>query len=158
MLYTWRDKQKRKDYSNRNRKRNPISIKTAKFKNSRGCDSTITMTLNVIQPDSTSIDTVMCLGHPIIFNNQTISAIGSYTAVLKNIFNCDSIVTLNLTAINLPSKITIDTTICQGDIINFHGQIISTSGTFTASITNSKGCEGVLRRACECNFRLIQMN
>lgn len=34
MLYTWRDKQKRKDYSNRNRKRNPISIKTAKFKNS----------------------------------------------------------------------------------------------------------------------------
>ena len=119
-------------------------IYIAKFKNSRGCDSTITMTLNVIQPDSTSIDTVMCLGHPIIFNNQTISAIGSYTAVLKNIFNCDSIVTLNLTAINLPSKITIDTTICQGDIINFHGQIISTSGTFTASITNSKGCDSII--------------
>ena len=34
MLYTWRDKQKRKDYSNWNRKRNPISFKTTKFENS----------------------------------------------------------------------------------------------------------------------------
>lgn len=119
-------------------------IYIAKFKNTKGCDSTITMTLNVIQPDSTNIDTVMCLDYPIIFNNQTISAIGSYTAVLKNIFNCDSIVTLNLTAINLPSKSTIDTTICQGDIINFHGQIISTSGTFITSITNSEGCDSTI--------------
>ncbi len=119
-------------------------IYIAKFKNSRGCDSTITMTLNVIQPDSVSIDTVMCFGHPIVFNNQTISAIGSYTAVLKNTFNCDSIVTLNLTAINLPSKTTIDTTICQGDIINFHGQIISTSGAFTSTLTNSKNCDSII--------------
>ena len=119
-------------------------IYVAKFKNARGCDSTVTMTLIVIQPDSVSIDTSICGGHPLIFNGQEITALGSYTAVLKNMVNCDSIVTLNLLAINSPSSSTIDTTICEGDIFNFNGQDISISGTYTSTLTNSKGCDSIV--------------
>lgn len=92
-------------------------------------------------------------------NNQTYTASGSYTRTVVNAFDCDSVITLNLTINPLPN-ITItatDTTVCAGSSTtlsgNGAGNYIWTGGvidaqsfvptatdTYTVTGTDTNGC------------------
>ncbi|MBM3411627.1 MAG: hypothetical protein FJY18_08365, partial [Bacteroidetes bacterium] len=65
--------------------------------NGQGCDSVITLNLSVIQPSSSTINQSICAPNSYLFNGQSYSTSGTYTATLTNAAGCDSVVTLNLT-------------------------------------------------------------
>lgn len=71
--------------------------------NTAGCDSTITLNLDILEPSASSLTETACDSYTL--NAQTYSASGSYTQTLTNAAGCDSTITLNLT-IN-----TVDTTV-----------------------------------------------
>ena len=65
--------------------------------NAAGCDSVITLTLNVQQIIRSTINESFCSGTSYNFNGNMISAGGLYTDTLTSTGGCDSIVTLTLT-------------------------------------------------------------
>ena len=69
----------------------------ATLTNVNGCDSTVTLTLNV-NPNVTSTQaiTICQNGLPYSWNNQSLTTAGTYQATLTNVNGCDSTVTLTL--------------------------------------------------------------
>jgi hypothetical protein len=116
---------------------------TATLTNSVGCDSVITLNLTVNQPSTSTISQTICAPNSFTFNGQSYSTSGTYTATLTNSVGCDSVITLNL-VVNQPSASTISQTICAPNSFSFNGQSYSTTGTYTATLTNAEGCDSVI--------------
>ena len=121
---------------------------------SAGCDSIIQLDLSVNQPEfiSTSID--VCAGTIYNWEGQELAAPGTY----EKSYNCDSIVTLQLTWSSPPQpEISGDTIICPGDltllsVANYSqyqwstGQVTTdidvSAGNYFVTVTDANGCIG----------------
>ena len=87
-----------------------------------GTDSIITLTLNVIQPVTYTINDNFCEGGSYELNGETYSAEGTYYQTLKSkVTGCDSIITLVLTPIPAPVE-KISAAICNGSSYPFGGK------------------------------------
>ena len=110
-----------------------------------GCDSIVTLNMDVIEPKDSTIDERMCKGETYSFNGQEITESGVYTYIIKSLITgCDSIVTLNMDVIE-PKDSTIDERMCKGETYSFNGQEITESGVYTY-ITKSliTGCDSIV--------------
>jgi hypothetical protein len=67
-----------------------------KFTNKNGCDSTILLTLSVVDSSTYSFSRMLCSGQSFPFNNQNLTQVGVYRDTFMNYLGCDSFVTLNL--------------------------------------------------------------
>jgi len=115
-------------------------IYTAMLTTEAGCDSTVTLTLTLRDPDLTLLEETICEGQSYEFNGETLFAPGAYTALLTNMFGCDSLIILNLTT--LPTDITpTEATICEGDVYDFYGQSLTEQGVYVNALTNANGCD-----------------
>ncbi len=108
-----------------------------------GCDSIVTLTLNVGSASASSVTQAICSGNSFDFNGQTYSQTGTYTATLSNASGCDSVVTLNLTVSNTIQN-NITQSICSGESFLFDGQQLTQGGTYTANYTGSGGCDSTV--------------
>lgn len=111
--------------------------------NANTCDSFVYLFLFVKNTSSKTIDTTICQGKSILFNNILQTTAGSYLDTLVNANGCDSFITLNLTIKPISSK-TIDTAICQGKSILFKGIPRTTAGTYRDTLINSVGCDSFI--------------
>ena len=113
------------------------------FTAENGCDSTVTLTLQVLPVAETSLSAEICDGATLEFNGQILDEAGTYTAILTAENGCDSIVTLTLGV--LPVQITdLQETICSNELYNFNGQTLSDPGTYTATLTAENGCDSIV--------------
>ncbi len=60
---------------------------------------------------------------------------------MKNLYNCDSTITLYLTV--LPHTTTIDALICAGESIAFGDSSYSSTGIYKDTLTNQLGCDSI---------------
>jgi mRNA degradation ribonuclease J1/J2 len=108
-----------------------------------GCDSIVTLTLNVNPIFNTELSATICEGQVYTENGFNISEAGVYTQTLQTINGCDSIVTLTLTV--LPSyNINLTATICEGTSLNFSGFNVSEAGVYTQTHTSVNGCDSIV--------------
>ncbi len=98
------------------------------FRGSEGCDSIVTVNLTVVPSKSTTLNEAICQGSSYSFNGEILTVANTYTANLTAIDGCDSIVTLNLTVIPLPTLSTKDTLICTGRNLDLNGLVVASSG------------------------------
>ena len=118
---------------------------TAVLQNSNGCDSTVTLHFTV-NPNVTSTQNITVCQNalPYSWNSQSLSAAGTYTALLQNINGCDSTVTLHLT-VNPNVTSTQNITVCQNALpYSWNNQSLSTAGTYTALLQNVNGCDSTV--------------
>ena len=124
----------------------------ATLTNVNGCDSTVTLTLNV-NPNVTSTQNItICQGAlPYTWNSQSLTAAGTYQATLTNVNGCDSTVTLTLNVNpNVTSNQTI--TICQGALpYTWNSQSLTAAGTYQATRTNVNGCDSTITLTLNVN-------
>ena len=83
-----------------------------------GCDSVITVDLEVVEPSFTEFGRVnICAGDALPIGDKTFTEAGFYTEVLTNKVGCDSTVTLDLFTVecNIAGTIQANTAICQGE-------------------------------------------
>lgn len=92
--------------------------------------------------DSTTVDTVICEGQSVVFNDTTLTTAGTYRDTLTNSVGGDSIIILNV-AVLPTSELTINDTICQGDTYLFAGDTLSTVGTYIELLPATNGCDSV---------------
>ena len=114
------------------------------FKDSIGCNVD---TVYIIVPPSNVKDTAIiesiCQGQTYIFDGTPISVSGTYYKTLQTSDGCDSIVTLYLTVTDVFYE-TIYDTICDGEVYEFNGQIISETGTYNAELQTVNGCDSIV--------------
>jgi gliding motility-associated-like protein len=102
------------------------------------------LNLTVNSTLTSTTNTAICTNQlPYIWNGQSITTAGTYTANLTGISGCDSIATLNLT-VNSTLTSTTNTTICTNQLpYSWNGQNITAAGTYTANLTSISGCDSI---------------
>ena len=108
-----------------------------------GCDSVVTLTLNVNPVFNTPLTATICEGSVYNENGFNVSEAGTYTQSLQSVNGCDSIVTLTLNV--TPSYHTnLTATICEGSELNISGFNVSEAGVYTQSFTAVNGCDSIV--------------
>jgi hypothetical protein len=108
-----------------------------------GCDSTVTLVLQVNSFVNTAITAAICTGSTYNFNGHILTAAGAYTDTLLAAGGCDSIVNLSLTVLQ-PSGSNIQATICSSSSYNFNGRQLTASGTYRDTLTGSNTCDSIV--------------
>ncbi len=89
--------------------------------NSTGCDSTISIQLTINRSSSNTIYNTICNGGQYQFGNSMLTASGTYTDTLQNIYGCDSIIVLYLTVLPpLDVSAGADIGICASDTVQLN--------------------------------------
>lgn len=110
---------------------------------SSGCDSIVTLILNVGANTAHTINASVCQGASYFFNGVNLNTAGTYYDTLINSVGCDSIITLHL-LVGVTTYGTANVSICQGQTYFFNGFNLSAAGTYLDTLVNSNGCDSIL--------------
>jgi uncharacterized repeat protein (TIGR01451 family) len=108
------------------------------IQNYLGCDSLITLYLNVLNSSSNSLVKRICSGQSYYFNGNNLTTAGTYFDTLTNYLGCDSLIILYLqtgtSSINYVTQ-----TICSGQSYMFNNQTLTQSGIYYDTVTVQGG-------------------
>lgn len=133
---------------------------TYSYTNASGCASVDTLQLTIYQPYNTPLSASICQGDTYDFFGQPLATQGVYTKTLETVNGCDSIITLTLTVLPLPTPfITGNNEICSYDTTTLiagggmeyewstgetNNQIqVSDIGTYYVTVTDANRCSNV---------------
>lgn len=121
-------------------------VYTAVLEGANGCDSTVTLELNVLPIAESAFAASVCNGEPFEYNNQVLTESGEYQFVYEGAAanGCDSVETLFLTIFPAIPPTTVSATICVGGFYNFYGMILTAAGIYTADLSSSVGCDSTI--------------
>lgn len=109
-----------------------------------GCDSIITLDLEVLAPIETFLTEDICDNESYTVGTDVFTQTGDYTVVLTSIeTGCDSTVYLALT-VNPTYLTELDETICDGDVFPMGGVDYSTTGMYQATLSTVEGCDSTV--------------
>ncbi len=104
-----------------------------------GCDSIITLTLNVLQKSFTTLNVALCSGET--YRGQVFSADTTLMDVLPNAVGCDSIITTTI-LVNPIYAPTVEVALCKGDF--FQNQSIQTDTAIVITYATINGCDSTV--------------
>ncbi len=116
----------------------------------KGCDSTVNLTLIINQPAITNLTAEICQGKVYTLNGFNASTVGLHTLNLQTYKGCDSIVNLTLT-INQPAITNLIAEICQGETYTLNGFNVNTAGLHTLNLQTYKGCDSIVNLTLTIN-------
>ncbi len=117
---------------------------TETIMNTFGCDSTVTVNLNVHVP-VLDLTEVICTGDEIVVDGTGYGDSGNYSIVIPggSYLGCDSIVNLDLTV--EPASITdMEAEICEGDEYMLGGDTFTEEGQYTVVVSSGTICDEVV--------------
>ncbi|MFN0216479.1 MAG: PKD domain-containing protein [Saprospiraceae bacterium] len=107
--------------------------------NAVGCDSVVTVTVDVLPLPGSSLLLKACAGNSVSYNGTTLDIGDVQSFTLQNPVGCDSIVTV--TVEEAPHFVQfIDAAICQGSFIVYQGQQIPAGSELVFTQLNADGC------------------
>ncbi len=121
-----------------------------------GCDSIVTLILNVNPVEATTINELICPGTTFPFGGQDLSTAGTYYDTLETSFGCDSIITLILDIDDYITS-TLEETLCDGESFVFNGITYTSGVTLQDNITDTfstAGCDSIVTLVL--NFNPVQ--
>ena len=118
---------------------------TKTLTNAVGCDSVVTLTVNVKQTSSFSDEITICDDElPFEFHGVTFQEAGTNNRTLTNAVDCDSVVTLTVN-VKYRSYFSDEISVCAADMpYTFHGVQFTVAGTQTKTIPNAAGCDSIM--------------
>ena len=116
---------------------------TAVYQDANGCDSTVTLVLNVLPNQLTNIEATICDNQTYTFDGQELNTSGVYTAVLAGENGCDSTLVLTLTV--LPTQASgFAAVICEGETFTFFGIALTDAGDYAFNFEGENGCDSIV--------------
>ncbi|MFN8245211.1 MAG: hypothetical protein U0T56_02340 [Ferruginibacter sp.] len=122
---------------------NAAGTYTATLTGSNGCDSaTLVLTINAVS--TSTVNQSICPSQlPYTWNSQTYNSAGTLLRHDTGSTGCDSVVTLNLSALPTTTSTT-NLGLCPSQLpYSWNSQTINAAGTYTATLTGSNGCDSV---------------
>ncbi len=122
--------------------------------NAVGCDSIMTLTVNMKQTSASSHETTICSNElPYTFHDVLFTAAGTQTKTLTNAVGCDSVVTLTVN-VKQTSSFSDEITICDDELpFEFHGVTFTEAGTDNRTLTNVADCDSVVTLTVNVKYR-----
>ncbi|MDD3874986.1 MAG: fibronectin type III domain-containing protein, partial [Bacteroidales bacterium] len=115
-----------------------------------GCDSILTLNLQVNPVYEFIEDAAICAGQSYQWHGQIYTQAGSYNAVYASVNGCDSIYYLNLDVLPVYTfEETIN--ICNGNVYQWHGNTYSQTGIYYANYTTINGCDSIYKLILNVN-------
>jgi gliding motility-associated-like protein len=108
-----------------------------------GCDSIATLELTVLEVLTEAIQAEICEGEEYDFNGELYTESGIYVDTLSSTGGCDSIVTLELTVLDILTE-TIQAEICEGEEYDFNGELYTESGVYVDTLSSTGGCDSIV--------------
>lgn len=127
------------------------------FTATNGCDSIVSTTLTVNPIYAITNNVSICQGDSFYVAGQFQTTSGTYIDFLSTTFNCDSIVTTNLT-VGAASNYLTNASICNGDSTMFNGSYYSQAGTYSITYQTTSGCDSVLTLQLTLNPNYVTTN
>ena len=121
-----------------------------------GCDSIVTLTLNVNPVFNTELTATICEGTSYTENGFNVNEAGTYTQTLQTEFGCDSIVNLTL-SVNPIFDTTITATINAGETYAEFGFNESEAGTYVQNLQTVNGCDSTITLILDVNSSLMDV-
>jgi len=119
-------------------------VYTSTFSNPNGCETLVTLTLNVQSSQEVLIGQTICEGEQYPFGSQLLSDAGTYVGNFNTLSGCDSTVTLTLN-VNPVQEYTLFETICKTETYTIGDETYSTTGTFTKTLSSfTTGCDSIV--------------
>jgi len=119
-------------------------VYTETFQSREGCDSTVSLTLNVGNKVVVNRGAAICEGDSLSFGGQFIKIAGIYTDSLISSTGCDSIVNLTL-RVNPVFDVQVQDTICENELpFTFGRQTIDTAGIYVETFATVSGCDSTV--------------
>lgn len=131
------------------------------------CDSLVRLELTIISPQENNIVAEICAGESYVIGSESYTISGDYSQVLTSQDGCDSVVNLSLSVNTLPEiSLTGETELCAGESTDLATSAlfpnyawstgestanitVTTSGLYTLSVTDDRGCQGTASLAVE---------
>ncbi|MCQ2053343.1 MAG: hypothetical protein MJZ03_05365, partial [archaeon] len=111
-----------------------------------GCDSIVTITINVHPVYSHSVTTHICPGESYNFRGRTVCQAGVYYDRVPNSNGCDDVYKLNLVIDSVYRQILFDT-VCTNEShywSDYYNKGKSTSGTYLDTVKAANGCDSIV--------------
>ena len=108
-----------------------------------GCTDSENVIMCCCTEDQVQLEVFMCEGETYNFNGQILSTTGVYEQLLVNNDGCDSVVTLDLTFMEIPER-TMEIIICEGEEFDFYGTILSNAGQYQHSPMAPGPCDSLV--------------
>ncbi|HFA47394.1 MAG TPA: T9SS type A sorting domain-containing protein [Bacteroidetes bacterium] len=115
----------------------------AGFTASNGCDSTVVLTLEVLENFETELDVQICESGEYDFYGQALTEAGVYQTVVAASNGCENVVTLNLEVSEVHES-ELDVQICESGTYLFYGQSLSEAGIYQATLPSADGCDSLV--------------
>lgn len=109
-------------------------------KTTAGCDSVILINLKILPTNKRTNYITVCSEYQSPSKKYVWKNSGTYSDTLKNIFGCDSVLTIILT-INKPSNAILQYQPCLGEKIKVGQKFYVNSGTYYDTLSNYLGCD-----------------
>ena len=95
-------------------------------------------------PSVFEIDTTICIGDVLIIDGYTYNIEGSYQIGYLDVFDCDSIISIDLGISGNHEERIIDTSMCGGDFILIGNEIYLNEGNYFQNHQNLHGCDSTI--------------
>ncbi|MCB9266180.1 MAG: gliding motility-associated C-terminal domain-containing protein [Lewinellaceae bacterium] len=116
---------------------------SAQYATQFGCDSIVTLALEVLPLLRDTVSVEICEGESYTFDGQALSMQGVYEAMETGSNGCDSITTLLLTVWPEEESMAFQS-ICEGESVTFGGQELNASGTYQHTFSTIHGCDSLV--------------
>ncbi len=108
-----------------------------------GCDSLVTLDLDVAPTFMIDIEETICDGGTFTFNNTEYSEGGNFEIFIEGQDGCDSLINLEITEFNRVEQ-QLTPIICEGDTYTSGTNTYSEAGIFTENLLTSNGCDSIV--------------
>lgn len=112
--------------------------------NRYGCDSLVTVSVQVNEQDFVVFDDNACEGSIYMFGEMEVTQSGTYEQLYTNMAGCDSTVQVTVT-FRAPDVVNLGTVdLCEGNEFSLGTQSLTEAGSFQETLTNQYGCDSTV--------------
>ena len=111
--------------------------------NVAGCDSVVTVSVQILQPTASSVQLSACPGSSAMYNGTAIAAGSTQQFTLTNVAGCDSVVTVSVQTLQ-PTASSVQLSACAGSSAVYNGTSIPAGSTQQFTLTNAAGCDSLV--------------
>jgi gliding motility-associated-like protein len=111
--------------------------------NGNGCDSLLSLSLNVLPTFESTIEETICEGEVYDWNGTLLDEEGIFQETFVATNGCDSTITLNLSVNDLSEEV-INASICEGEAYELNGNTFTETGLYTQLFSDVNGCDSIV--------------
>jgi hypothetical protein len=116
------------------------------------CAANTSLSVTVLANSGFSLNAAICTGQVYTLpDGSTENTAGIYVVTIPNSAGCDSVITVNLSLINV-LNVSVDASICAGEsYVLPDGSSVSTSGLYPVTLLSSGGCDSIITTDVQVN-------